>query len=50
MAYVFARDLEESIQTDAFFGQGFEAAMKKAAENGTELIVGRFHKSWKEDK
>ena len=50
MTKVYARDLSKECQTDGFMGKGFEAAMKKAEENGTDLVVGEFYSNdkWEE--
>jgi hypothetical protein len=50
MTTIYARDLKEENQTDAFMGAGFEEAMKKAEENGNDLAIGEFCKKedWEE--
>lgn len=40
---IFASDLDIDKQKDSFMGIGFEEAMKKAEENGNELIIGEFY-------
>lgn len=49
MVDIYARDLVDSIRNDAFMGKGFEAAMKKAEENGEDLVIGQFDDSWKKE-
>jgi len=51
MAILYASDLAKEKQTDAFMGEGFEDALKKAEENENELIIGKFFPNceWKED-
>jgi hypothetical protein len=48
---IYASDLAKQNQTDAFMGEGFEVALKKAQENGNDLIIGEFcdNKDWKEN-
>ena len=48
---IYASDLAKEKQTNAFMGEGFENALKKAKENENELIIGEFCKNseWKED-
>lgn len=50
MTTIYARDLKKENQTDAFMGVGFEEAMKKAEENGNDLVIGEFYKKeeWEE--
>ncbi len=42
MAEVYARDIAPDKLTDAFFGEGFEDALKEAKEKGEDLVVGEF--------
>ena len=48
---IYASDLAKEKQTDAFMGKGFEEALKKAEENETDLIVGKFceNSEWREE-
>ena len=48
MTQIYARDLKKENQTDAFMGEGFEAMLKKAEEQDSDLIVGEFYqnKNW----
>ena len=50
MTDIYATDLVPEKRNDAFMGKGFEAAMKKAEEEGDELVIGQFDDSWKEAK
>ena len=42
MAELYATDLSPEKQTDAFMGEGFEDALKKAQDNEEELIIGEY--------
>jgi hypothetical protein len=51
MAKIYASDLDESKQLDCFMGKGFEEALRKAKENGNQLVVGEYCETgeWEED-
>ena len=42
---IYARDLKESLRTDAFMGKGFE----KKFEEDDDFTIGYFDDSWKEE-
>ena len=39
---IYARDIDERLRHDGFFGKGFEALLEKAKENNIDVIVGYF--------
>ena len=43
MAYIYASDLTEDKRTDAFMGEGFEESLKKAKEEGLDLVIGEYY-------
>ena len=45
MTEIYASDLHPDKRNNTFMGEGFEEALKKAEENGNELIVGKFCKN-----
>ena len=48
MGEIYARDLNKDKQTDEFMGKGFKSMLKKANEEGKELVIGTFllNKEW----
>lgn len=42
MAQIYASDLKQEKQNDAFMGRGFEEAFRKAKEKGAELVIGEY--------
>ena len=42
---MYASDLHPSKRTDSFMGEGFEEMLKKAEEQGEELVIGEFSKN-----
>lgn len=46
MTSIYATDLHPNKRNDAFMGEGFEEAMRKAEENGDQLVIGTFLKTW----
>lgn len=51
MTRLYATDLSPEKRTDTFMGKGFEAMMKKAEDEGCELIIGEYYenKDWEID-
>ena len=51
MTEIYASDLDPRKANDGFMGERFEKAMKKAEDNGDELVVGEFYpnKKWRVD-
>lgn len=47
---VLASDLAPEKRKDSFMGRGFEEALKKAQQNGNDLVVGYFipNEDWEE--
>ena len=50
MTNLYASDLDPSKRNDAFMGEGFEDALKRAEDQEEELIIGEFFKlNWEEE-
>ncbi len=45
MSEVYASDIAPEKRNDAFFGEGFEEALKKAEEKGEELVIGDYYRN-----